>query len=86
MVNTCLSAEFCRKVEADGFGVNVEPEDETALADALERLLGDPALCAEMARRGRAVAEAEFDRPVSYRRIIGMADALLGVTREGEPC
>ena len=39
-----------------------------------------------MARRGRAVAEAEFDRPVSYRRIIGMADALLGVTREEEPC
>ena len=28
MINTCMSPEFREKVEADGFGVNIMPEDE----------------------------------------------------------
>jgi colanic acid/amylovoran biosynthesis glycosyltransferase len=31
------------------------------MADALERLLSDPALRTQMAERGRALIEAEFD-------------------------
>jgi glycosyltransferase involved in cell wall biosynthesis len=34
----------------------VEPEDETGIAAALDRLLGDPALRADLIRRGRALA------------------------------
>jgi glycosyltransferase involved in cell wall biosynthesis len=34
----------------------VEPRDEQAVADAIERILGDPALRADLIRRGRALA------------------------------
>lgn len=42
-------------------GLCVRPRDPEALADALERLLGNPALRTQLAERGRALIEAEFD-------------------------
>ncbi len=82
MINTCLNPEFWHKVEADGFGVNVEPEDAEALAEAILALKNDPAACRRMGEAGRRIAEEQFDRPVSYMRIVRMADELLGVERE----
>lgn len=82
MINTGLDPEFREKVEADGFGVNVAPGDPEAMADAILRLKNDPAGRGTMGRKGRAVAEAQFDRPTSYRKIIAMADGLLGLERE----
>lgn len=69
MINTCMSPEFRNKVENDGFGVNVEPEDTRILADAIEDLYvnGDKRL--EMGKRARKIAEEQFDRPKSYRKI-----------------
>lgn len=81
MINTGTDPEFCRKVEDDGFGVNVPPEEPEALADAILRLKNDPAVSAAMGKRAREIAEAQFDRPTSYRRIVDMADRLLGVER-----
>jgi colanic acid/amylovoran biosynthesis glycosyltransferase len=46
---------------ADGAGLLVPPADPDALADALERMLGSPALRAELARTGRRRIEEEFD-------------------------
>ncbi len=83
MINTGLNKEFCAKVEADGFGVNVRPGDAAALADAIEGLYGDPARCAAMGETARAVAEAQFDRPVSYMRIVELAKKLTGETADG---
>jgi glycosyltransferase involved in cell wall biosynthesis len=42
-------------------GLCVRQRDPVALADAIERLLGDLALRAQLAERGRALIEAEFD-------------------------
>ncbi len=50
-------------------GLQVPKHDPAALADAVERLLGDPALRCRLATAGRRLIEAEFDnRRTSARR------------------
>lgn len=48
-------------VQDGGTGLLVPPGDAVALAEAIERLLGDPALRAALGRAGRRQAEARFD-------------------------
>ena len=51
----------CRDITRDGVnGFLVPQRDSRALADALDRLIGDPGLRAAMGQRGRALAEGEF--------------------------
>ena len=69
MINTCMSPEFRRKGEADGFGVNIEPEDVKILADAIEDLYENEEKRLEMGKKARKIAEEQFDRPKSYRKI-----------------
>jgi len=38
------------------------PEEPAALAEAVRRLIGDPALCASLARAGRELVRVHFDR------------------------
>ena len=45
MINTCSSRNSAPKVDADGFGVNIEAEDVKILADAIGKFANDPALC-----------------------------------------
>ena len=76
MINTGLNKEFRAKVLTDGFGLNVEPGNAAALADVIETLYRSPDSRAEMGRKARAVAEAQFDRPVAYMRIVNAARTL----------
>ncbi len=69
MINTCMSPEFRNKVEADGFGVNIEPEDVMILADAIEDLYDNEEKRLKMGKRARQIAEEQFDRPKSYKKI-----------------
>lgn len=48
-------------IEASVTGLLVPPGDPTALADAIERLLQDPALRARLAQAGKADADARFN-------------------------
>lgn len=77
MINTCMSPEFCAKVEEDGFGVNIMPEDVRILADAIEDLYENPEKCRKMGEKARRIAEEEFDRPQSYKKIEGLIRQLL---------
>lgn len=81
MINTGMDPEFRGKVDSDGFGVNVEPEDPEALAKVIRDFMEDPEKCAKMGRTARQIGEEQFDRPRSYRKIISMVDGLLGVER-----
>ena len=69
MINTCMSPEFRGKVEKDGFGINIMPEDTEILANAIEELYEDEERRLEMGRRARVIAEEQFDRPKSYKKI-----------------
>lgn len=77
MINTCVSPEFRAKVEADGFGINIEPEDAGVLADAVEKFYKDPALAESMGKKARQIAEEQFDRPQSYLKILHLIENLL---------
>lgn len=78
MINTCMSPEFRNKVEHDGFGINIMPEDVNVLADAIEKLYEDEAGRTEMGKKARAIAEEQFDRPQSYKKIIELIEELTG--------
>ena len=81
MINTGLDPEFWSKVESDGFGVNVKPEDPEALAAVIRDLMENPQKCAQMGETARKIGSEQFDRPHSYQKIIGLADDLLGIQR-----
>ena len=78
MINTCMSPEFRNKVEHDGFGINIMPEDVKILADAIEKLYEDETRRIEMGKRARTIAEEQFDRPQSYKKIIELIEELTG--------
>lgn len=77
MINTCMSAEFRSKVERDGFGINIEPENVKELADAVEQLYQDHEGRIRMGIQARKVAQEQFDRPVSYEKIETMIRKLI---------
>lgn len=77
MINTCSSPEFRRKVETDKFGINIEAENTELLADAILNLYYDSCMCNDMGRRAREVAENEFDRPISYNKIVDLMELLM---------
>ncbi len=77
MINTSLSPEFSAKVAADGFGVNVEPEDVNALERVILQLLVDEDGRARMGAIARRIAEEQFDRKHSYARIVELIDSLV---------
>ena len=77
LINTGSSVEFRTKVETDGFGVNVAAEDARALADAILALYHNPEACAIMGKRGRSIAEEQFDQERSYRSIVELIRQLL---------
>lgn len=77
MINTCMSPEFRKKVEQDGFGINIEPEDVRELVNAVEWMYENEAEGNDMGNRARKIAEEQFDRPVSYGKIEAMISSLI---------
>jgi len=56
-------------VEGNACGVRLEPDRPEDLADALEKLAREPALCRQMGANARAVAERQFDRSLLAGRL-----------------
>lgn len=77
MINTCSSPEFRAKVEADGFGINVEAEDRILLADGIVELYEDEEKRAVMGQKARQIAQEQFDRPHSYNAIVELIESLI---------
>lgn len=63
----------CRDIVRDGEnGLLVPARDVSALADAVERLLRDPATRYEMGTRGRALVESEFSLEIVVRQTLAI--------------
>ncbi|MBQ6065707.1 MAG: glycosyltransferase family 4 protein [Clostridia bacterium] len=77
MINTGLNNEFCKKVEADGFGVNIVPGNAELLADCIVDLFHSPEKRKAIGKKARMIAEAQFDRGKTYQGIIELIQSLL---------
>lgn len=78
MINTCEDLEFWKKVENDGFGVNVTPGQPEQLAEVIINLYLDKDKTANMAKIAREIGEQQFDREKSYMNIVRMIDNFVG--------
>ncbi len=79
MLNGSRNLELKALLTEYHFGMNYEPENPESLAAAIERLYHlDAQEKEQLGRNARRLAEEKFDRKVTYPRIIGMVDQLLG--------
>ena len=84
MINTCMSPEFRNKVEKDGFGINIEPEDVGILANAILALYRNEEQRLEMGKQARKIAEEQFDRPKAYQKIEQLIRKLIKENKGGK--
>ncbi len=71
----------CREICRNGVtGVSVPPRDSQALADALERLASDMALCVRLGAEARRLTETEFAEPIVLDATLRLYRALLAET------
>lgn len=74
MINTLENPVFCNLVNRSQCGLNIEPEDVEVLARTILRLKQDEAGRLQMGRNARKLGEREFDRAVSYKRIVTLTE------------
>lgn len=67
MINTLENPVFCKLIDENQVGVNVEPENVEVLKAAIEIYIDGDGGQGENARR---LAESEFDRKVAYKDIV----------------
>lgn len=76
VVSTQECPEYRQLLEQFGCGINCPPEDTAAVAQALERLLRDPALRQEMGAASRRMAQERFDRATTYPMLTAIIEDL----------
>ena len=74
MINTLENPVFCKLVDKYKVGVNIEPENIDILSKTILRLKENNSERTEMGTNARHLAETEFDRKVSYLRIVDMIE------------
>ena len=69
MINTLENPVFCKLVEENGVGVNVEPGNVEALIECIELLREDNGFSKKFGENARIFAEKRFDRKITYPRL-----------------
>jgi glycosyltransferase involved in cell wall biosynthesis len=72
---TCLGGEFASLLTTWRAGTVIPDHDPAALAEALDHYAQHPATLREVGQQSRYLAEAAFDRRITYRRL---AEFMLG--------
>lgn len=76
IINTLFNPEFCRMVEQNALGVNIEAEDAKKLVETILELYQDVPLRAEISLNARRWAEEKFDREVGYGQVVEIVEKL----------
>jgi glycosyltransferase involved in cell wall biosynthesis len=77
-VVSCAVSGIPELVRDGETGLIVAPDEPAALADALARLAGDPALRARLGASARRLVERQHDQRVNARRVIAMLEEAHG--------
>jgi glycosyltransferase involved in cell wall biosynthesis len=77
MINTLENTEFQTMVSQYGFGCNIAPEQTDLLADTILSYEKDTTKCAQQGKAARTTAETEFDRKVSYLKILQLVQEVM---------
>lgn len=67
MINTLENPVFCKLVEKNNFGINVEPENVKQLAEVIEKYMVNND---KQGKNARILAKTQFDRKVTYQSIV----------------
>ncbi len=73
-----LAGEAAEILAASGAALLAPPEDVRAIAEAVTRLAAEPALCAELAARGRPFVALHYDRGALADRYLSLLEDLAG--------
>lgn len=74
MINTLENPIFCKLVEENDVGINIEAENATKLKDAIEHYFLEKKKHGENARK---LAEDRFDRANSYIKLVHIVDKII---------
>ena len=77
VVSTQECPEYRNLLDKYHCGINCECEDAASLADAIERLYLDKALCRTMGENSRRLADEKFDRRNTNKEIINAIEELI---------
>ena len=85
MINTLENPYFCEFVKRNRCGVNVRPENVSSLTRAILYLKENPKIRARMGINARKCAETEFDRAVSYQKILEIIETCIHLENGKNP-
>jgi glycosyltransferase involved in cell wall biosynthesis len=80
-----VSGESRELLQEAGAGIAIPPENPQALADALTKLMDDPALCRDFGAAGRRFVEKNFDRERLALKMLRVLEEAAGLPAGARP-
>ena len=77
IINTLENPVFCKLIDDNNVGINIEPENVPALQNAIYKFYFNPQMTKELGDNGRKLAEERFDRKVAYQKLIELVNKVI---------
>ncbi len=81
MINTLENPVFCRLVNRNNIGLNIEPGKVDVMVDAIKKYAENENLKDRQGENARKLAETEFDRAVSYLKMVEMVEKVIEINK-----
>lgn len=76
MINTLQNPVFCKLIDENNVGINIEPENQEVLSKTINIYLNNKNLLSQGVN-ARKLAEDKFNRATSYKRIVTLFNSVL---------
>lgn len=81
IINTLENPVFCKLINQNGVGVNIEPENIEELVNAILQLKSDDDRRVKMGENARELAEKRFDRKKAYKDIVELIEKCMEIQK-----